>query len=82
MAIDVSLVRFRSSSGPKKIIDACLTEGKQVAARTQKREQKSLDHMGFLKANNLATLVLDCEFATKKGSESRGFLEGEMVFRP
>ena len=38
--------------------------------------------MGFLKANNLAALVLDCGFATKKGSESHGFLEGEMVFRP
>ena len=62
----VFLVRFRSRSGSKKQIDACSNEGDQVAARTQKREQKNLDHIGFLKANNLATLVLDCEFATKK----------------
>ena len=65
-ATDVFLVRFRSSSGPKKIIDACSHEGDQVAARTQKREQKNMYHMDFLKANNLATLVLDCEFTTKK----------------
>ena len=41
-----------------------------------------MNHMGSLKANNLATLVLDCERATKKRSESHGFLEGEPVFRP
>ena len=31
-----------------------------------------------MQVNGLATLVLDCEFATKKGSESHGFLEGEL----
>ena len=51
---------------PEKKKDACSHEGDQVAARTQKREQKNLDHMGFLKANNLATLVLKCEFAPQK----------------
>ena len=50
----------------RKKIDACSNDGDQVAALTQKREQKNLDHIGFLKANNLATPVLDCEFATKK----------------
>ena len=51
---------------PEKKIDACSHEGDQVAARTQTREQKNLDHMGFLKATKLGTLVPDCEFATKK----------------
>ena len=60
LAGDLSqLMRFRSSSGPKKIID-----------------------VGPMKVNSLATLVLDCEFATKKGSESHAFLEGKTVFRP
>ena len=42
---------------------------------------KNIISVSPLKANSLATLVLDCE-CDQKGSESHGFLEGETVFRP
>ena len=54
----------------------------RVIPTVARQKKKKLDHMRSLKANNLAMLVLDCERATKKGSESHGFLEGETVFRP
>ena len=49
-------------------------EGKRISstdAQARARGQKNLDHVVFLKANNSATLVLDCECANRKNIEHR-----------
>ena len=66
----------------KKKIDVCSHEGKQVAPRTQKREQKNLDHMGCLKTNNLATLVLDGERATRTNLDRTGSPKASELVAP
>ena len=44
-------------------------------SRARAREQKNLDHIVFLKANNLAALVLDCERANKTNLVHIGLLK-------
>ena len=53
-------------------------EGERISstdARARAREQKNLDHIVFLKANNLAALVLDCERADRKNLDHIGLLK-------
>ena len=53
----------------RKIWITWVLEGKRISstdARAREREQENLDHIVSLKANNLATLVLDRERANIK----------------
>ena len=56
----------RFSPGQRKRWVEMVSEGERIDARSQKREQKNLDHIGSLKASELVAPMLERERANRK----------------
>ena len=61
---DLCVVRVLPRPEKKSLVEMVFWRRTGLSSLAKARTE-NLDHMGFLKANNLATPVLDCERATE-----------------